>query len=77
MIPISYDERSTQEVLTNAIISPRSDDCKKLWMNIKKLKDLKVRDGDQVGYQYKQEPIREFPFLFKKVMVQQSLSIVK
>lgn len=38
MIPINYDERSTKEVLTNAIISPRSDDSKKFFEKINKLK---------------------------------------
>ena len=39
MIPISYDERTTKEVLTNSIISPTSDDCSKFFDSIKSLKE--------------------------------------
>ena len=46
MLPIKYDERTTQEVLTNAIISQDSDDQKSFIDNIRKLKVQKMQDGD-------------------------------
>ena len=72
MQPIKYDERTTKEVLTNAIISAESDDQKSLFENIRKLKVQKMKDGDQNGYQYLTENFqdpRDFPFIFKKIMV--------
>lgn len=67
MIPINYEERTTQEVLTNAMIQRDSDDQKKFFMNMNLFKGCGHNDKNKIGYQYCSSYKRHFPLLYRKV----------
>lgn len=51
-----------------------------MFENIRKLKVDKMKEGEQNGYQYLTENFqdpREFPFVFKKILVQTNLKVTK
>lgn len=66
MIPINYEERTTKEVLTNAMIQGDSDDQKKFFVNQKLLMSCGHNGQNHIGYQYCSSYKRHFPLLYKK-----------
>ena len=68
LIPLNFQERTSKEVLTNAIIYQRSDDSKKLWENLKNFKNCHHTNENQIGYQYCESFGRQFPLIYKKMV---------
>lgn len=52
MIPINFEERTTREVLTSAVIFQNSDDQKKFYRNLGDYKNCNHTSENQTGYQY-------------------------
>jgi alpha-glucosidase (family GH31 glycosyl hydrolase) len=63
MVPINYDDRLSWNVLTNAIIDPKSAEGRQWWEEIRNYKKGLTNEKQQ-GYQYDNG---EFPYIFKSV----------